>query len=123
QTGEDRHSVPLCLAVVSGRVAAPGQIIAEELNERVVGELGLLEAHDVRLPLVQPRQQPRHPLLDRVYVPGRHPHRSYGSDWVSAAVVTRASIAQLAALLAIICFATRRTPTPPGPTRCWRRDP
>ena len=34
---------------------------------------------DVGLPLVQPGQQPRHPLLDRVHVPGRYPHPAYSS--------------------------------------------
>src|SRR5262249_1183637 len=36
--------------------------------------LGLLQADDVGPPLIQPGQQPRHPLLDRVHVPGRYPH-------------------------------------------------
>ena len=40
-------------------VAAVGQLGAEQLGERVVGELGLLQADDVRLPLVQPGQEPR----------------------------------------------------------------
>ena len=60
-------------------VAALGELLAEQLGEGVVGELGLLQADDVRLPLVQPRQQPRQALLDRVDVPGRDPHRTHGS--------------------------------------------
>ena len=55
------------------RIRAP-RAPGEQLGERVVGELRLLQAHDVGLPLVQPRQQPRQPLLDRVDVPGRDPH-------------------------------------------------
>ena len=48
----------------------------EDGDERVVVELGLLQADHVRPALVQPRQQPRHPLLDRVHVPGHDPHAS-----------------------------------------------
>src|SRR3954452_7915835 len=57
------------------RIAATGELVAEQLEEGVVGQLGLLQADDVRLPLVQPRQQPRHALLDRVDVPRRDAHR------------------------------------------------
>jgi hypothetical protein len=39
------------------------EFLAEQVGERVVGELGLLEAEHVGLPLVEPREQPRHPLL------------------------------------------------------------
>jgi hypothetical protein len=59
-------------------VAAARQLVAEQGGERVVRQLGLLQADDVRLALVQPRQQPRQALLDRVHVPGRDPHRSHG---------------------------------------------
>ena len=55
-------------------VAAVCELGAEQLGELVVGELGLLQADDVRLPLVEPRQQPRQPLLDRVDVPRRDAH-------------------------------------------------
>ena len=71
---EDRHPVPLRLAVAGELVAAAGELFAEQRVERVVGELGLLQADDVGLALVEPGQQPRHPLLDRVHVPGRYPH-------------------------------------------------
>ena len=77
---EDRHAVPGRLAVGGDLVAALGQLVAEQLGERVVGELGLLQADDVRPPLVQPRQQPRHALLDRVDVPGRDPHGLHGTE-------------------------------------------
>ncbi len=71
---EDRHAVPRRLAVCRDGVAASFELGAEELGELVVGELGLLQADDVRLPLVEPRQQPRQPLLDRVDVPRRDAH-------------------------------------------------
>ena len=61
-------------------VAAGGELGAEQLVERRVGELGLLQADDVGLALVEPRQQAREPLLDRVDVPGRDAHRAYPSD-------------------------------------------
>ena len=56
------------------RVATILELGAEELGQLVVGELRLLQADDVRLPLIQPRQQPRQPLLDRVDVPRRDAH-------------------------------------------------
>ena len=79
---EDRHAVPRRLAVRRDGVAALLELGAEKLGELVVGELGLLQADDVRSPLVQPRQQSRRPLLDRVDVPRRDPH----SGTVAAAV-------------------------------------
>ncbi len=57
-----------------GLISAPVKLGAEELDERLVGQLGLLEADDVGSALVQPRQQAREPLLDRVDVPGGHAH-------------------------------------------------
>ena len=45
---EDRDAVPRGLAVGGDRVAALGKLVAEQLGERVVGELGLLQADDVR---------------------------------------------------------------------------
>jgi hypothetical protein len=61
-------------------VAALGQLRAQQLGELVVGELGLLQADDVRRALVQPGQQPRQPLLDRVDVPGGDPHAFHGNE-------------------------------------------
>jgi hypothetical protein len=55
-------------------VTALRQLLAEQRREGVVGELGLLQAHDVRLAVVQPRQQARQALLDRVDVPRRDAH-------------------------------------------------
>jgi hypothetical protein len=55
-------------------VAAVAQLGPEEVGERVVGELGLLQADDVRRALVEPRQEPGDALLDRVDVPGRESH-------------------------------------------------
>ena len=65
---------PRRLAVSCDSVAAVGELVAEQVGERLVCELGLLQTDDVRLPLVQPRQEPRDALLDRVDVPGRDPH-------------------------------------------------
>jgi hypothetical protein len=72
---EDRHAVPGRLAVQRHLIAARGELVTEQVAQLLVLELGLLKAHHVRLALVQPRQQPRHALLDRVHVPGRDPHR------------------------------------------------
>ena len=46
---QDRDAVPRRLTVHRDLVAAVGQLGAEQLGERLVGELGLLQAHDVRL--------------------------------------------------------------------------
>ena len=68
------------LSVAGDRVAAGGELACEQLVERRVGELGLLQADDVGLTFVEPRQQARERLLGRVDVPGRAPHRAYASD-------------------------------------------
>ncbi len=60
-------------------VAAIGQLVAEQVAERVVGELRLLQADHIGTAFVQPGQQPRQPLLDRVHVPGRDPHPADGT--------------------------------------------
>ena len=86
--GQDRDPVPRRLAVGGGDVAAVGELVAEQLGERVVGELGLLQADHVGLALVEPGQQPRQPLLERVDVPGRDPHRRYGSGVYARTPVT-----------------------------------
>jgi hypothetical protein len=52
------------------------ELVTEQLSECIVGELRLLKADDVGLALVQPRQEPGNPLLDRVHIPGRYPHQS-----------------------------------------------
>ena len=80
---EDRDAVPLHLAVERDGIAATHQLAAEQLLERVVTELRLLQADDVRRALVEPRQQTRHALLDGVDVPGRDPHHRYGSGRVA----------------------------------------
>ena len=71
---EDRDPVPLGLPVGGGLIAAAGQLLAQQLGEGLVGELGLLQADHVGAAFLQPRQQPPDTLLDRVDVPGRHPH-------------------------------------------------
>ena len=60
-------------------VAAAIELVPEQATERLVGELGLLQADDIGLPLVEPRQQPWHSLLDRVDIPRRHSHGQYAS--------------------------------------------
>jgi hypothetical protein len=50
--------------VQGGLVAPAAELVAHELEEGIIGQLGLLQADNIGLPLVQPRQQPRHPLLD-----------------------------------------------------------
>ena len=74
--GQNRDAVPLSLAMESERVAALGKLGSEQLLEGLVGELGLLQADDVGLAFIQPGQQSRHALLDRVHVPGSDAHRS-----------------------------------------------
>ena len=46
---EDRDPVPGRLAVNGDGVAALGELVREQLAKRVVGELRLLQADDVRL--------------------------------------------------------------------------
>ncbi len=72
--GEDRYPVPPAVSVMCDGVAAAEEIFIEELEEGVVGELGLLEADHVRLDSVQPFDQTRLPCLRRVDVPCRYPH-------------------------------------------------
>src|SRR6185503_6696296 len=78
--GQDRHAVPGRLAVRGDLVAAAGQLVAHQLAERVVGDLGLLQAQDIGPALVEPGQQPGHALLERVDVPGHdaHARSAYG---------------------------------------------
>ena len=72
----ERIATPFQPARRGGRPRSRGRRArGEQLVEGVVGELGLLQADDVRAALVEPGQQPRQPLLDRVDVPGRHSHR------------------------------------------------
>jgi exodeoxyribonuclease-3 len=66
--------IDLALAVGGDRVAAGVELAAEELGERCVGELRLLQADHVRLPFFEPREQPGNPLLDRIDVPRDHAH-------------------------------------------------
>ena len=71
---QQRDPVPLALAVVRDRVAALGERGGERVGEGLVGELGLLQADDVRGALVEPGQQPGQPGQDGVHVPRRHAH-------------------------------------------------
>jgi hypothetical protein len=53
-TREDRDSIPRRLAVNCDGVPATSELVAEQVEERIVCELGLLQADHVRPPLVQP---------------------------------------------------------------------
>jgi hypothetical protein len=57
-------------AVQRDFVAARGELLAEQIAERQLGDLGLLQSDDVGPALVEPRQAPGDALLDRVDVPG-----------------------------------------------------
>ena len=72
---EDRDAVPGRLAVRGDLVPAILELVAEQLVEGVVGELGLLQADDVGAAFVEPGQQPGQALLERVDVPGGDAHR------------------------------------------------
>jgi Ser/Thr protein kinase RdoA (MazF antagonist) len=61
---QDGHTVPPGLAMQGGLVPAVPELVVQKLAERIVGQLGLLEADDIGLALIQPRQQPGNPLLD-----------------------------------------------------------
>ena len=50
-TREDRDSVPCRLAVNRDGIPAVSELVAEQVEERIVGELGLLQADHVRQPL------------------------------------------------------------------------
>src|SRR5918994_6210328 len=76
---QDRDPVPGRLAMSSDLVAAIRELFPENLSQRIVSQLGLLKANDVRPPLIEPRQEPRNALLERVDVPSREPHGFHGS--------------------------------------------
>jgi hypothetical protein len=42
--------------VNSDGIPAVSELVAEQVEERIVSEFGLLQADDVRPPLIQPRQ-------------------------------------------------------------------
>ncbi len=69
--GQDRHAVPLPGPVVHRVVP---EALEGQLRERVVGELGLLEAQDVGLGVLQPLLDPGEAGLQRVDVPGGEAH-------------------------------------------------
>src|SRR2546429_290151 len=68
---QDRHAVVGLLTGDQGRVAEPRELGEREL---VVGDLRLLEAHDVGPPPLEPREEARQPSPDRVHVPRRDLH-------------------------------------------------
>src|SRR4051794_16515867 len=78
--GEDRDAVPGRLPVHRDLIAARRQLVLQQPGERLVGQLGLLQAQDVRLTLVQPGKKTRHALLDGVHVPGDDAHAHDPSD-------------------------------------------
>jgi hypothetical protein len=67
---------------VVGLAGAPG--IPRPESRAVSATCGgirvVLQADRSRPPLIQPRQKPRHPLLHRIDVPGRDPHRRHRTD-------------------------------------------
>ena len=69
--GQQRHAVPSAVAVAGDPVS---QGLDLGGRERVVGDLGLLQADRVRPGGLQPVQQPGQPGGDRVDVPGGDPH-------------------------------------------------
>ena len=111
---QDGHPVPGGLAVSCDFVAALGELVTEQVGERVVGELGLLQADHVRPPLVQPGQQPGHALLDRVDVPGRYSHCLHGTrpPQAPAVVLRRVIDSSLQGVIAALRGRTVRLPVP-----------
>jgi hypothetical protein len=59
-------------------VTTVSELIPEQLRERIIRKLRLLKADNVGPALVQPRQETRHALLERVHVPGGDAHRPHG---------------------------------------------
>ena len=57
QSHLDKIATPFHLALTAGgeHIATGDELLPQERGEGVVGELGLLQAHHVGLPLVQPR--------------------------------------------------------------------
>ena len=74
---EDRHPVPRRLAVERDLIPAARELISDQIGECMVGKLRLLETHHVGLALIEPWEQPRQALLDRVDVPGGDPHAKW----------------------------------------------
>jgi hypothetical protein len=70
-TRQDRDAIPSRLTVNRDGVLSAAELVAEEVEKRIVREPGLLQADHIRLPLIQPGEQPRHARRDRVDVPGR----------------------------------------------------
>ena len=69
--GDDRDTVPPAVAV-------QGDLVAERFDLRrgnaVIGDLGLLQAHDVGRGVLEPVEQSRQPGGDGVDVPGSDAH-------------------------------------------------
>jgi hypothetical protein len=95
-------------------VPAVSELVAEEVEERIVRELGLLQADHVRPPLVQPRQQPRHALLDRVDVPGRDSHLPHGTHTVDGGPSTKEDPGARPGARAPLLFGTPAVAMRPG---------
>jgi hypothetical protein len=72
--GQDRDTVPLHLTMQRELIATACQLFSQQRGEGIVGKLGLLQAHHVGLPLIEPWKQSRYPLLDRIHIPGGQPH-------------------------------------------------
>ncbi len=77
--GQDRDPVPSGLAISSDLIAPISELIPEYLSQRVIRQLGLLKTNNIRPPLIEPRQKPRHALLERVDIPGGDAHGPQGT--------------------------------------------
>ena len=72
QAGQDGHAVPLTLPVVGHLVTEIGKNLD---RHRIIGQLGLLQAHDVGPDLSQPLLDPRHAGVQRIDIPRGNEHR------------------------------------------------
>src|SRR4029450_4090015 len=85
---QNRDAVPLSFTVGRELITTADQLLPQQLRQCVVGELGLLQARHVGLPLVQPWQESRYTLLDRIHIPCGQPHEpTLAGDYASEATM------------------------------------